>query len=143
MKIKKLLAASVTAGIRFRDTNRAIMTMGSNTQAICIPAIEKAIMVASKKNFGGLNLLFIVSRKTLFSFLSAPNISMVVPKGHTQPQKNLPAMNVKAMARREKAVPARIFRSLNEVASMMRGSILKNTSEGNMDLRGYVVDHKI
>jgi hypothetical protein len=84
-----------------------MITIGSNTQAVCIPKSAKIKTAANKKNLGLLNLLLAESLNEE-CFVSRPAISIIVPNGHTQPQKNLPNINASKTIIREKIIPERI-----------------------------------
>ena len=135
--------ASVIVGIRLRETNLAMITMGSRIQAIWKPAIANKIIIPRIKNFGRLNTLFAASRDEGKPFLTLPTISMVVPRGQTHPQKNLPKSSVRIIIPMANAAPGRTILSLIEVKNMINGFNLKKVSGGSNPLSGYVVDQSI
>lgn len=130
------------AGIKLRDMKRAMMTVGSNTHASCMPnraprAVTLKIPYFIKRVHAG-NFPYNVRW-----FVRAPAISSVEPSGQIYPQKNLPKTVVSTSNSIENCTPGRIIRSLTDVNIMINGSIIKNVSVGKMPERGYVVDHNI
>jgi len=120
-----------------------MMTMGSRIHAICTPRREDKMIIPRIKNLGRLSILLVASFGKGFFFLKAPAISIVAPRGHIHPQKNLPNIRVRNIITIEKAIPLIRVLSLSEVIKTIKGFILKKVSGGNIPLRGYVVDQSI
>ncbi len=130
--MKNLSSINITAGMRFSETNLAIMTVGSKIQEACMPDTEKVATSPRMKNLIQLKFLFVESPGETFFFPRAPVTSIAVPRGHIQPQKNLPKIKVKNSIIKEKYIPGRMDRSLIEVKIIIKGSILKKV-EGDIN----------
>jgi len=121
--IKTPLIRLVASGIKFKDTKRAIITIGSTIQAICIPNKAKNIMRASIKYFIFLSAAFALSDKlSLGNFIELTQ-SLKVPKGHIHPQKNLPKANEANIITMETIDPDTKTLSLMDTAKIAKGSI--------------------
>lgn len=127
---------NISAGIRFRETNLARITIGSRIHVTCNPTNENAAIIPRMKYFMERNILFLVSFKTGFFLFMLPHRSIIEPKGQTQPQKNLPNTKVNNKTIVTDAKPASIVRPLIDVNIIIRGSILKNVSGGNILFKG-------
>jgi hypothetical protein len=111
----------VIVGIRFNDTNRAAIVIGSNTQADCIPTKDNSVIPANKYSFIWLILFDALYEGFLCD--SVPVQSIIVPIGHTQPQKNLPNTKVNTSINIENIIPGKTTRSLIDVMIVNNGFV--------------------
>jgi len=130
-------------GIKFNETNLAAIPIGSNTHAACTPNKARIKTTPNMYSFIDLNLIFVRSGCIPPFFFIVPLASIIVPRGHIHPQKNLPKITVKKSITSENIIPGRIRRSLIEVSTIISGSILKNISGGKKHFRGYIVNQRI
>jgi hypothetical protein len=126
----------VAVGIKFKETNLAAITSGSNIQATCTPNIAKTPIMPRIKNLGDFNFVLVASLKLFFFLRNEPVKSIAAPRGHIHPQKNLPKKTVTNSIKAESIMPGNKILSLREVKIMIRGFVLKNASGGTAPFSG-------
>ncbi|MCM8760739.1 MAG: hypothetical protein NC933_01170 [Candidatus Omnitrophica bacterium] len=137
------LIAAVAAGIRLSDIKRDVITIGSKAQAICQPAAAATKRAARSRNFGFIRILFALSDRIHLFRLRLEAISIDVPRGQTQPQKNLPNANVMHNIPTKATIPEGTLRSLIAVITIRSGSNLKSMSGRKAPVSWYVIGHSM
>ena len=99
--------------------------------------IKAKITNVPKKTYFILRIhLFFSAPFKYFFFFKEPVISITVPSGHIQPQKNLPIISVIIIIVIDSSNPGKSTRSLKEVINIIRGSALKSISGETNPFKG-------
>ena len=141
--MNNLLNNRVAVGIKFNEINLAVITTGSKNQATCIPKNENVRITPSIIYFNSELFLLKLSPVCFRFFLIDPVISINVPNGHTQPQKNLPNIKINIGIITANNIPGRNNLSDIEVKSIRLISVLTRNPGEIIPRKGYVVDQSI